>query len=303
MPRNDLKAYTTVLARIPQDLADEVKRYAGIHRCTVSELIRDGLEMRLEAGDVPGRSTRHPGEPGDEVLHEVLQAIKALTPMGQAAIRQTMSEVLHEVLPKYVSRQQGQQAGYTEVLQGITEVLPLVPALTPAPQLTEGHTTVIPMVPTILQPATEVLPGHTAFPQLHTHSMPSILPLEASPPGHDEAGHTEVLQGITGVLPHESEEVPHDSKGMTSVLPQHPQEHAHEHEGMTEVLHTPGAVDHVGYDPGKFSLGKLCPQGHAHQDTGKSLLRRSNQRCWECDKAMKRAIKARQRAARQEEPR
>jgi hypothetical protein len=116
-----------------------------------------------------------------------------------------------------------------------------MPELTPAPQLTEGNTTVIPMVPTKIQPATEV------------------LPLEASPPGYDEKGITEVLQGIT------------------------------------EVLH-----DHAGFDATRYYLGKLCPQGHAYQDTDKSLLRRSNQRCWECDKAMKRAIKARQKAARQE---
>jgi hypothetical protein len=115
MPRNDLKAYTTVLARIPQDLADQVKRYAQVHRCTVSELIRDGLEMRLEA-EVPGRATGHPGETGDEVLHEVLQAITALSPMVQAAVRQTITEALHEVLPKYGSRPQGQQHGMTEVL-------------------------------------------------------------------------------------------------------------------------------------------------------------------------------------------
>ena len=53
MPRNDLKAYTSLIARIPQDLADHVKRYAREHRCSVSELIRDGLEMRLDT-DLPG---------------------------------------------------------------------------------------------------------------------------------------------------------------------------------------------------------------------------------------------------------
>ena len=52
MPRYDLKAYTSLTARIPQDLADQVKRYALEHRCGLSELIRDGLEMRLEA-DTP----------------------------------------------------------------------------------------------------------------------------------------------------------------------------------------------------------------------------------------------------------
>ena len=72
MPRGDKKAYTTVLARIPQDLADQVKQDASQHWGTVSELIRDGLEMRLESGDVPGPLTGHHGEAGEEVLHEVL---------------------------------------------------------------------------------------------------------------------------------------------------------------------------------------------------------------------------------------
>jgi hypothetical protein len=73
MPRHDQKAYTTVLARIPQDLADDVKRYASQHRLSVSELIRDGLEMRLESGEVPGRTTGHHGEHWEGIT-EVLQA-------------------------------------------------------------------------------------------------------------------------------------------------------------------------------------------------------------------------------------
>jgi hypothetical protein len=228
MPRNDLKAYTTVLARIPHDLADAVKRSASLHRCTVSELIRDGLEMRLEA-EIPGRSTGHhgdTGEHGNEVLREVLQAIQALLPMGQAAIRQTISEVLHEVLPQYVGRQQGQQ-------QGITEVIPIVPTIL-RPATEDGHT--------------EVLPGHTELPQPDTQSMPAVLPLEASPPGHDEEepapgseprtgldmiqGHTEVLQGMTKVLPDESKEALHDSGGMTEVLPQKTPGQAREHKRL-----------------------------------------------------------------------
>jgi hypothetical protein len=102
MPRGDLKAYTSITARIPQDLANEAKRYAGIHRLSVSELVRDGLEMRLEEGDVPGRTTGKPGEPGEEVLHEVLpHSIKGHT----------------EVLPR-------KSAAHTPAQEGLTEVLP-----------------------------------------------------------------------------------------------------------------------------------------------------------------------------------
>jgi hypothetical protein len=275
MPRNDLKAYTTVLARLPQDLADQVKRYAQVHRCTVSELIRDGLEMRLEAVDVPGRSTRHPGETGDSVfpevlqgITEVLQAVKALSPMGQAAIRQTMSEVLHEVLPEYVSRQQDQEKGITEVL---------------------------PIIPTILQPAPEGVPGHTALPQPDTHTMPSLVPLEAHLPGDEQGGDTEVLQGMTEVLPHESQEAPRHSRDMTKVFPHEaPGARTHQ-EGMTAVVH-----DHAAFDATRFVLGKLCPRGHAYQGTGKSLLTRASRHCPQCDTEQARERRARQKATARE---
>src|SRR5206468_6084826 len=45
----------------------------------------------------------------------------------------------------------------------------------------------------------------------------------------------------------------------------------------------------LGYDPAKFVLGTtLCPRGHDYMGTGRSLLRRSNQGCRECDVEKKR---------------
>ena len=107
MPRNDLKAYTSVIARIPQELADQVKRYAREHRCAVSELIRDGLEMRLDT-DLPWHAPGASRDAESEVLPEVLHALEALTPMLRAlvqdTVRETMTEVLHEVLHREASR-------------------------------------------------------------------------------------------------------------------------------------------------------------------------------------------------------
>ena len=51
MPRNDLKAYGSVTVRLPHALLEEVKAYASQHRRSLSELVRDGLELRLEGGD------------------------------------------------------------------------------------------------------------------------------------------------------------------------------------------------------------------------------------------------------------
>lgn len=137
MPRNDLKAYGSVIARIPQDLLDQVKQYASRHRCSVSELIREGLEMRLEA-DVPGRSRDSRGDAGGEVLQEVLQAVHALAPRGHTAlagtIRQTITEVLREVLPLYVS-------GQTPADEVLHEVVPPETADAPVSQYGAGFDT------------------------------------------------------------------------------------------------------------------------------------------------------------------
>jgi hypothetical protein len=40
--------YVTLMARVPEELADRVKRYAGLHHQSISVVIRDGLEMLLE---------------------------------------------------------------------------------------------------------------------------------------------------------------------------------------------------------------------------------------------------------------
>jgi hypothetical protein len=51
------------------------------------------------------------------------------------------------------------------------------------------------------------------------------------------------------------------------------------------------------YDTTKFYLGKLCPQQHEYEGTGKSLLRRHNSRCRECDRLSKQAGRAAKRQA------
>jgi len=164
MPRNDLKAYASLIARMPQDLVDQVKRYAREHRCTISELIRDGLEMRLET-DLPWHAPGQSPHAKSEVLPEVLPDLEALTPMlrvlVQDTVRATMAEVLHEVLP------------YSDqVLPGHTSTLQ-APSGSPKGGMTEvfrkarrGMTTVIPSpAPTVLAGSkglTEVLPPSEA---------------------------------------------------------------------------------------------------------------------------------------------
>jgi len=46
--RPKTKEYVTLMARVPQDLADQAQRYAGQHRQTMSDVLRDGLHLLLE---------------------------------------------------------------------------------------------------------------------------------------------------------------------------------------------------------------------------------------------------------------
>lgn len=123
MPRQDLKAYTSVIARIPHELADQVQQYASQHRCRVSELLREGLEMRLDS-DVPDRSHGRSRDPGGEGVHEVLQVLNTMGPRLQAVVRETITEVVHKVLPRRVSTQQPNRKGNTSVIPSATPVSP-----------------------------------------------------------------------------------------------------------------------------------------------------------------------------------
>ena len=49
--RPKTKDYKTISLKMPQDLLDRVQTYARMHRQSVSELIRDGLEWRITEGD------------------------------------------------------------------------------------------------------------------------------------------------------------------------------------------------------------------------------------------------------------
>jgi len=53
--RPKTKEYQTISLKIPQTLLDLVKRYAGLHRQSISELIREGLEWRIGEGDLLGQ--------------------------------------------------------------------------------------------------------------------------------------------------------------------------------------------------------------------------------------------------------
>jgi hypothetical protein len=200
MPRYDLKAYTSLTARLPQDLADQVKRYALEHRCGLSELIRDGLEMRLEA-DTPWHAAARTRTPDAEVLQEVLHLLETVIPTLRtqllATVRETLPEVLQEVLHRETSRIAAPREVLQEVLPHGAEAVSIPPA--------GGKTEVIPQqpAPARRRPGkTEVLPPDADAPASPVEGLTEVGPFDATkyhlgklcPRGHDYQGTGQTLR-------------------------------------------------------------------------------------------------------------
>ena len=63
--RPKTKEYRTISLKIPQTLLDHVQQYARVHRQSMSELIREGLEWRIGEGD-PLAQRYAPGERAEQ---------------------------------------------------------------------------------------------------------------------------------------------------------------------------------------------------------------------------------------------
>ena len=72
--RPKTKEYVTLMARVPQDVADQAKRYAGLHRHTMSDVLRDGLLMLLQEQD-PYR----PYVSDTNAAQEIMSDVKSLS--------------------------------------------------------------------------------------------------------------------------------------------------------------------------------------------------------------------------------
>src|SRR5882672_4701363 len=62
-----------------------------------------------------------------------------------------------------------------------------------------------------------------------------------------------------------------------------PQRHAADDAADDAAAAPQGGIE-PPFDTAKYVLGKLCPRGHAWENTGQSLLRRTNRHCGACDR-------------------
>jgi hypothetical protein len=110
--RPKTKDYKTISLKMPQELLDRVQSYARLHRQSISELIRDGLEWRITEGDPRSlgvaTAQRTPGD--DDVYY------------GNTEIPSEMREkpehagILHEIRTA-LARQEAQLQGLTQALE------------------------------------------------------------------------------------------------------------------------------------------------------------------------------------------
>lgn len=73
--RPKTKDYQTISLKIPQDLLARVQHYAGLHRQSVSELIRDGLEWRITDGDPRWQPLPDARYSGNTEFHTLVQPV------------------------------------------------------------------------------------------------------------------------------------------------------------------------------------------------------------------------------------
>ncbi len=202
--RPKTKEYVTLMARVPQELADRVQRYAGLHQQPISVVLRDALEVLLE------EDRYHPflsdmNRAPDNVSDTKAESASIMSDMKeeQAYIVSDMNDdtpATSAVTPPHT-----RSAKVSDTKEGVSAMLSDIKGDDCTPDVQES-------LPSIMSDTKEVQPEGTP--------APAILSDTNIP----------------------------------------------------------------AFDTSKYSLGKLCPRGHAHGTTGQSLLRISNRHCILCDR-------------------
>jgi len=104
--RPKTKAYVTLMARVPQDLADRVQRYAGVHQQSISVVLRDGLELLLEDDRYrPFTSDRNAGLAHPSDRHAASAIIVSDMKEGRTDMASDIKEGLSSLVPDSTAAQ------------------------------------------------------------------------------------------------------------------------------------------------------------------------------------------------------
>jgi hypothetical protein len=287
--RPKTKEYVTLLARVPADLAELVKKYAGEHRISVATVLREGAEWRIGDGD-PRHNGMYLDQPTgirEQVYHsntgnstaapqtdEALQEVRALLARQWEQI-QALAQALErqKILPS------------DGVYSSNTEKSPSVPPVAMAPKVNVDKEEVIARIQQMRDKG------------LDSTQIAETLQAEGVPTLSAEAQ----LQAAVDMLEHR--EVQGSSGEDTSITSADGDMPAASMEAQSTSRQTPAEEDTRGsvppYDPAKYHLGTLCPRNHEWSTTGQSLRNLDNQ-CLKCKAQAKREKDAAKREAKRE---
>ena len=109
--QNEDEKPVTISMRLPKALHTRLEEYAAEHRISLSELVRDGLELRLSDKDPLNPSGWGDGTPAN-ILREMREGFAQVYAMMQALERPTIP-VRKSVPAKHTAREPERQEGLT----------------------------------------------------------------------------------------------------------------------------------------------------------------------------------------------
>lgn len=243
--RPKTKEYVTLMARVDIALANQVKRYASLHRQPVSVVIRDALILLMEeypcAGDHSGPQRLAAHEFLSDRYESPLDTLLGET--DSAELDALLSDTNEDMVEAMLSDTSGEDESMSDTKGAITDITS-----------DDNRDSIATSSETPVRGRSRKASGRkTADNKVSDKKA-------ANPP-------------ITSDRKEEALSIMSDTKGATTAsLPESP---APAFMSDTNI---------PAYDTSKHYLGKLCPRRHDYHSTGQSLLRKTNHLCLVCDR-------------------
>jgi hypothetical protein len=276
--RPKTKAYVTLMARVPQEMADRVQRYAAAHRQPLSVVIRDALVLLME--EYPSGADR--------------------TGPHRLASQEFLSDRYESALDTLLA--ETDNAGLDELLSATNKevVETLLSEPNSGPDITSD---------TKADDADILSAGKGAQLDIASdRNADTPKPRAVRPPRAQSAKASDKKRGASSILSDTKADVPpfvSDVKGDNrtpdgqAILPAMMSDMKAATTASTPVPAILSDTNIPAFDTTKYVLGKLCPRGHDYHGTGQSLRRLPKFVCLECDAERARERRQAQRKATQ----
>jgi hypothetical protein len=243
--RPKTKKYVTLMARVPQEMADRVKRYAAAHRQPLSVVIRDALVLLME--EYPSGADR--------------------TGPHRLASQEFLSDRYESALDTLLA--ETDSAGLDELLSDTNEeaLESLVLGVNSEPDIVSD---------TKLDDTHIMYDTKEAQPDIVSDKNRDISKRRAVKPPHAQSAKASDTKGdVASILSDAKADVPSFVSGTKG---------DNRSPDVQEILPAILSDTKVpAFDTTKYVLGKLCPRGHDYYGTGQSLRRLPRAVCLQCD--------------------